>query len=323
MSTSSSPARHRGRPPAQSSSGRPLSPQQMARRLRTRLRLARAAIEREIGHSMTAIVPHTTHGSPRPNIALEPYSPLHRRHRSGISLLRSLTTRAHSYSHGDFPALHAESSVDCPRPLNDMPALGNSSTSRLHRHQSARPANTAHSNASAVRSRQPGATSTAMHPLDIPSSPPDALRTPKMLPLDYENEAAHTILMLATPPAARAPSLSESPCNRTAVLHCDRSTTQNPNRRLSFTKCAPSHSPNRLRRARQPATQQSELNTYEDGPDTTESLADNIPSNHTPNLSQITTSAYSTSAGMRPECHMRVAAIPRASQKPPPTIEDI
>ncbi|KAJ1903927.1 hypothetical protein LPJ81_002800 [Coemansia sp. IMI 209127] len=224
MTSPSAPPRHRD------SARRPISPQQMASRLRTRLRMARATIERELGHPMTAIAPQAAHGSPRQSLL---YSPLHRRRRNGVSLLRGLTARAHSYSHGDFPALHRDPTSGCPRLLDNAPALGSSSASTLLRHQSAQSPATAHS-ASAMRSRRLGTTPTTVRPLDIPSSPPDdALHTPQMLPLDYENEAAHTILMLATPPAVRAPPISASP-------PC---TVQKPNRRLSFSKCAPSLSP--------------------------------------------------------------------------------
>ncbi|KAJ2398689.1 hypothetical protein GGI23_003093 [Coemansia sp. RSA 2559] len=209
---------------------RPISPQQMASRLRTRLRMARATIERELGHPMTTFAPQAAHGSPLQSR----YSPLHRRHRNGVSILRGLTARAHSYSHGDFPALHRRDLASGYSRLSDnAPVLGSSSTSTLLRHQSALSPATAHS-ASAMRSCRPGTTPTAVFPLEIPSSPPDdVLHTPQMLPLDYENEAAHTILMLATPPAVRAPPISASP-------PC---TVQKPNRRLSFSKCAPSLSP--------------------------------------------------------------------------------
>ncbi|KAJ2552722.1 hypothetical protein EV175_003205 [Coemansia sp. RSA 1933] len=232
-------------PPHSRHRGRPVSPHTMAKRLRTRLRLARVAIEREIGHPIATVVPHASQQSPQRNAA---------------PLLRSLAARAHSYSHGDFPALYRD----------PAPALESASSSSLLRYQSALPAATAQS-ASALRSRQPGTAPTAMLPLDIPSSPPDAPRTPRMRPLDYESEAAHTILMLATPPAARAPPpLSVSPCRQASIRRYHSPTTQLPNRRLSFTKCAPPlDSPRRSRQSEQTSIGHS-------GP---------------PNLSQLTTSS--------------------------------
>ncbi|KAJ2742865.1 hypothetical protein GGI20_004168 [Coemansia sp. BCRC 34301] len=62
-------------------------------------------------------------------------------------------------------------------------------------------------------------------------SPSPALRTPRMRPLDNDNEVAQTILMLATPPTARAPSLP----------------TMCTGRRLSFSRCQAQRPPKRPR----------------------------------------------------------------------------
>ncbi|KAJ2662843.1 hypothetical protein IW148_002757 [Coemansia sp. RSA 1199] len=184
-----SPPNNRSRPPMPLNPETLLSPHQMANRLRTRLRRARTAIERDLGHSLTSIVPLPT-------------SDHHR---------QLLGTRAHSYSHGDFPAL-----LDANGGPGARAAV-------LQRHHSAAPHLTAHSGA-----RQP-----AQHPLDLPSSPPMLPSTPQLQPQDTENEVAHTILMLATPPAARASSLSESPCQRPARIGA---LSAQPRRRLSFSR---------------------------------------------------------------------------------------
>ncbi|KAJ2313528.1 hypothetical protein H4R23_001173 [Coemansia sp. Cherry 401B] len=164
------------RPPVPLNPETLLSPHQMASRLRTRLRRARSEIERDLGHSLTAIVP-------------QPASPRSRRRQP-----LALGMRAHSYSHGDFPS----------EPGPGAPPL--------QRRRSAAPSAPA---------------------LDLPSSPPVLPATPQLQPQDSENEIARTILMLATPPAARAPSLSESPCQRSA--RTGNSATQ-PRRRLSFSR---------------------------------------------------------------------------------------
>ncbi|KAJ2452498.1 hypothetical protein EV183_002871 [Coemansia sp. RSA 2336] len=129
---------------------------------------------------------------------------------------RSLAaTRAHSYSQGDFP-------LSASRPVGPSCRAG---AAALLRHQSA---------ASSVAA----ASSAARAPLGLPSSPPVLPSTPLLQPQDSENEIAHTILMLATPPAPRPPSLSESPCQR---LSC--SSTQDPHarRRLSFSRLEGAH----------------------------------------------------------------------------------
>ncbi|KAI9473160.1 hypothetical protein LPJ78_003604 [Coemansia sp. RSA 989] len=127
---------------------------------------------------------------------------------------RSLAaTRAHSYSQGDFP-----SSANRP--------VGPSRRARaaaLLRHQSAAPSVAA-------------ASSAPRAPLELlPSSPPVLPRTPLLQPQDSEKEIAHTILMLATPPAPRPSSLSESPCQRSS---CSRIQDPHARRRLSFSRCA-------------------------------------------------------------------------------------
>ncbi|KAJ2611721.1 hypothetical protein H4S08_003023 [Coemansia sp. RSA 1365] len=179
-----------------------LSPQQMAKRLRTRLRQARVAIERDLGHSLTAIVPQSTTASRAPT--------------RGSS---ALGTRAHSYSLGDFPALAGE-----PASPSDS---GFTRATALQRHWSALPLSAARHNVQT----QTKARVTAM-PRQL--MPPGSPHTPQLQPQDSENEIAHTILMLATPPAARAPSLSESPCHRPLRIG-GQGTTKS--RRLSFSRC--------------------------------------------------------------------------------------
>ncbi|KAJ2138731.1 hypothetical protein GGH19_002239 [Coemansia sp. RSA 1807] len=184
---------NRSRPPMPLNPETLLSPHQMANRLRTRLRRARTAIERDLGHSLTSIVSLPT-------------SPPTFDHRQQL-----LGSRAHSYSHGDFPVL-----------LDANGGSGAQSTA-LQRHHSAAPHLTAHS----------GAHQPTQHPLDLSSSPPMAPSTPQLHPHDTENEVARTILMLATPPAARASSLSESPCQRPAR---NDALSARPRRRLSFSR---------------------------------------------------------------------------------------
>ncbi|KAJ2489504.1 hypothetical protein GGI11_009260 [Coemansia sp. RSA 2049] len=237
------------------------SPHQMAARLRTRLRLARAAVEREIGHSMAAVVSHTSDDAPS---AVPCRAPLSQRQKHAPVLC----LRQHRCQLSG-PTPRKGSASGRPRLLDNVSALEGSN--RL-----SASAATATSKATATPISM--YTSTAVHPLDIPSSPPDALRTPTMRPLDYESEAAHTILMLATPPAARAPSPSASP-----MLLCRRSRPRNPNRRLSFTECMPSLSPNRQRHA--------PLSASHPNPQDSSSLRSAIPSDCFLNLSQITTAA--------------------------------
>ncbi|KAJ1985853.1 hypothetical protein GGI04_006240, partial [Coemansia thaxteri] len=128
----------------------------MAKRLRTRLRQARVTVERDLGHSLSAIVLLPAVGGPAPcgaQLPLAPQPPI-------------LGVRAHSYSPGDF----------------------------------------------------------------VP---------PAAVPLDSENEAAHAILTLATPPAARAPALSRSPCQHLGA--------RGAGRRLVFSRCPSERPPKRPR----------------------------------------------------------------------------
>ncbi|KAJ2802666.1 hypothetical protein H4R20_003196, partial [Coemansia guatemalensis] len=156
----------------------------MAKRLRTRLRQARVAIERDLGHSLTAIVPQSAAAS-----------------RAPVRRSSALDTRAHSYSLGDFPALASE-----PASPSGSSGGGSSSTraTALQRHWSALPLSAARHS---VQPQAQARSSAMPHP----PRPAGLPRTPQLHPQDSENEIAHTILMLATPPAARAPSLSESP----------------------------------------------------------------------------------------------------------------
>ncbi|KAJ2659990.1 hypothetical protein IWW48_003153 [Coemansia sp. RSA 1200] len=238
------------------------SPHQMAARLRTRLRLARAAVEREIGHSMAAVVSHTSEDVS--SVVPRRAPPSQRQKHAPVLCLRQYRCQLS----GSTPRKGSASGRS--RLLNSVSALEGSNRFSA-------------STSTATATSTSMYTSTAVHPLDIPSSPPDALRTPTMRPLDYESEAAHTILMLATPPAARAPSPSASPCHRTPVLLCRRSRPRNPNRRLSFTECMPSLSPGRQRHA---PLSVSHLN-----PQDSSSLRSAMPSDCFLNLSQITTAA--------------------------------
>ncbi|KAI9506124.1 hypothetical protein BX070DRAFT_243619 [Coemansia spiralis] len=247
----SPPSAKRSCPPVPFKPEALLSTQQMARRLRTKLRQARVTIEREIGHSLTAVVsqadqhlgnPHNIVSSPLLHSAHATFrhSPWHHTHEH-MALLRSgLGTRAHSYSQGDFCILYKESSAEDANTLNGVAAEAKcSSSTALHRHQSALSAATVvHSDA-----RSHG-TGPIKNPLDIPSSPPGIPLTPQMHPQDSENEIAQTILMLATPPAAHAPSLSESPCQR-PLRSSIQANANKTNRRLSFSRCI--HSPPRKR----------------------------------------------------------------------------
>ncbi|KAJ1730041.1 hypothetical protein LPJ61_003231, partial [Coemansia biformis] len=93
----------------------------------------------------------------------------------------SLGARAHSYSHGDFFTWTGD---------------GGDSGGLLQRHRSALPHCAEHR------------TVLPCSELGVPLSVLALPHTPPLLPLDSENDIAHTILMLATPPAAHAPSLS-------------------------------------------------------------------------------------------------------------------
>ncbi|KAJ2079540.1 hypothetical protein H4R24_003709 [Coemansia sp. RSA 988] len=196
------PTRKQGGPPERPKAASQLSLQQMAKRLHTRLRQARVAIERDLGHSLTAIVPQP---------AAVTRAPARRS--------SALGGRAHSYSLGDFPTLASE-------PASPGGRSGTRATA-LQRHWSALPLSAAR------HSVQP---QTQAQPIAIPRLPrlPGSPRTPQLQPQDSENEIAHTILMLSTPPAARAASLSESPCQRPLRIG-GQGTAKS--RRLSFSRC--------------------------------------------------------------------------------------
>ncbi|KAJ2026117.1 hypothetical protein IWW57_003144 [Coemansia sp. S610] len=203
-------------------------PHQMANRLRTRLRQARAIVERNLGHSLTAIVPT----SERPGHVL-----LHSTPRALRQSARSrmLSARAHSYSYGDFMPLLSATTSSSLGSRRSRPAL-------IQRYQSAANTTTLLAQSAARQQQQQ---------LRLSSSP-SVPRTPLMQPLDSDNEVARTILMLATPPAARAPSLPESP--RLPLTRVGRP-AKCPTRRLSFSLCQA-----------EPSSKRPRLGDNEEGP---------------------------------------------------------
>ncbi|KAI8322438.1 hypothetical protein GQ54DRAFT_147416 [Martensiomyces pterosporus] len=229
------------RPPVPLDPSALLSPQQMAMRLRTRLRKARVAIERDIGHSLSAIVPpadpksHSTPSSPAVHFGTL-HSPL--RHHSGHQP-QMLSGRASSYSGEELSALVSTAAMANGTLASEAVALNGSMPMALRRQRSALPATFLQS------TLPPSEATTHQHPLDIPSSPPVvAPSTPQVD--SSEDEIAHTILMLATPPAARPPSLSESPCQRPMRVHEAGAGTS---RRLSFSRCLEEQPAKRPRQA--------------------------------------------------------------------------
>ncbi|KAJ2242888.1 hypothetical protein GGI13_006797 [Coemansia sp. RSA 455] len=251
----------------------------MAKRLRTRLRQARVTVERDLGHSLTAIAPPPE--QPCHAFVRSTSRPLHESARS-----RMLSTRAHSYSHGDFLSPHSE-----PVSVGAPSLLSTAANSRLcsrrrpavfQRYQSAvnMAATPQHSTAQRLARASPVQQQQVL--LHLPSSP-SVPCTPLMQPLDSDNEVARTILMLATPPAARAPSLPGSSCQQPTR-------TGRPagriGRRLSFSRCQAERP---LKRSRHSGNEESPLDpatqTQEQASTITTTTTTTSPL--TPNLSRI------------------------------------
>ncbi|KAJ2786173.1 hypothetical protein H4R18_000020 [Coemansia javaensis] len=184
------------RRPSEQPSGRPIerrpgaralpSPQQMAARLRVRLRKARTAVERDLGHSLLAIAPQKQQQQRRRR---------QQQQQAAQAWPVGLGARTQSCPHGDFSAL-----------------VG-AATATLQRHQSGQ--------------------EDAPSPLPPPLLLLDA-NSEDISDVDSDSEIAHTILMLATPPAARGPSLGVSPAQcsgrRLSFSHCLDGTTTTTSR---------------------------------------------------------------------------------------------
>ncbi|KAJ2719346.1 hypothetical protein GGI07_005258 [Coemansia sp. Benny D115] len=222
-----------------------LTPHKLALRLRTRLMQARALIERDLGRSLTSIVPQdidNTDEQSRLSGAAEyssswPTAVFDRKpfqQRRGARP-RPMTMRAHSYSQGDYPALNGtDERIQRARDNNgDAATPRNQVTRRRARAAAWRP------------------------PRDASPTPPLAsmlLRTPEMRPQGAEggsnsndNEAAQMMLMLSTPPAARARLGSMSPLQQRALR--SNGSRARSGRRLSFSQCAAERPGKRMRTA--------------------------------------------------------------------------
>ncbi|KAJ2699596.1 hypothetical protein FB645_005279 [Coemansia sp. IMI 203386] len=177
----------------------------MAKRLRARLMQARAAVERDIGHSLAVAVPcPDPEGRPERSVGSDGH-----RFPQTHGQTRALDAHAHSYPHKDRSPLRARAllrgSAAPTRRAARNPALVKAASSRDY--------------------------------LDLPSSPPIARTPPRRHGSDddNDNEIAHTILLLATPPALHSQFLFE-PNSRHRPHPLD--TTPTPgNRRLSFSRC--------------------------------------------------------------------------------------
>ncbi|KAJ2745792.1 hypothetical protein GGI19_006471 [Coemansia pectinata] len=273
----------------------------MTKRLRTRLRQARVTVERDLGHSLTAIAPppeqlcHALfHNMSRPL------------HESAWS--RMLSTRAHSYSHGDFMALHSETaSVGVPSLLSTAANSRLCSRSRpavVQRYQSAVNIDATPQHSTAQRLARASPVQQQQVLLHLPSSP-SVPRTPLMQPLDSDNEVARTILMLATPPAARAPSLPGSSCQQPTRIGRPAART---GRRLSFSRCQAERPPKRSRYS----------DNEESPPDPAAQTQDQASAtNHlTPNLSRIAALSQHTLTLGGPMRHAPGAASKQALAPP-------
>ncbi|KAJ1647106.1 hypothetical protein LPJ64_001501 [Coemansia asiatica] len=212
----------------------------MAKRLRARLMQARAEIEKDIGHSLAIAMP-----CPDREIRIDrphssPSSPTPRPARRGLAkrpLARGLR----------FPQTQPH-------------ALGVCAHSRPHKdHSLPRASSLSHGSPAHIRSPAHRLTlakkDASRSYMDLPSSPPIA-RTPPKRDInrngkidakfschsrdsdnesDNDNEIAHTILMLATPPAPRSHVFFEPDSSHRLDL---LDTTPTPsNRRLSFSRC--------------------------------------------------------------------------------------
>ncbi|KAJ2219135.1 hypothetical protein IWW45_009389 [Coemansia sp. RSA 485] len=180
----------------------------MAKRLRARLMQARAAVERDIGHSLAVAVPcPDPDGRPERSVDSDGH-----RFPQTHGQTRALDARAHSYPHKDRSPLRARAllrgSAAPTRRAARNPALVKAASSRDY--------------------------------LDLPSSPPIARTPPRRHGSDdddndNDNEIAHTILMLATPPALHSQLLFEP--NSRHRPHPPDTTPTPGNRRLSFSRC--------------------------------------------------------------------------------------
>ncbi|KAJ2461073.1 hypothetical protein GGF42_000422 [Coemansia sp. RSA 2424] len=189
---------------------------------------------------------------------------------------RVLSARAHSYSHGDFASLHAEPARPTDAsPLSSIAASARSASQRL-------------AQASPVR----------QHLLHTPSSP-------LVRPLDSENEVAQTILMLGTPPAARAPSLPISPSQQPTRIGRPAVRT---GRRLSFPRC----------QTERPRKRPRHGDAAEEAPLALAAQMHTQPPSRflTPNLSDVAALSQRTLAHSRPERHAPSAATKRVLAPP-------
>ncbi|KAI7828452.1 hypothetical protein BX661DRAFT_182132, partial [Kickxella alabastrina] len=222
---------------------------QIVQRMRARLRQARAAIERDIGCSLSAIIPNANHQLQHAKArdrtfllplvhaeSLEMHCP-RRMFRS-----RLMSGRSHSYSQGSHSGMYSEAL------LGDDTTRGHSST--LQQGSAVDLPTVPEQNR--VCELYHSVNSTAQHQLVTPLSPQLLPRTSPTQSRDSkddegsdsDNEVARTILMLATPPAIRALALSKSPYQRPIQME---SHPAPPNRRLSFSRCIDANPAKRLR----------------------------------------------------------------------------